>query len=614
MEKRAHFKSAIWTVVLILLVVSVIAQPGFLSVDCGAKRNYTDPENNITWVPDVNYIDVGRSEYTGDISQEADNSFMQYLRYFPMPLNKSCFRLPVEPSMPYLVRLWFAIGNYSGFDAFPIKFVFSIETRSMLAFQNVSFRSANFPYSFENILVSSGTVLYICLIRTSESHDPFISAIELRPLRNGMYQEATPGRMLTLVSRHDAGGNSFVRYPQDKFDRIWTSDYMGVLATSLNIVAVNNFQEPISTNNTQDLPPAIVMQTAWITTEDSLQLYLQSLNRTKSLLLLYFAEIQQLNMTETRSFKVQINGQISQPITIVQNYSAVELAFRLDGRQYIHLTLEKATDSTLRPMLNAFENYLVFDTDNATYSEDIEAIEAIKRRFHMKNWTSDPCYLVHWEGIGCDHDMRISKINLSGKNLTGSVPEDIGQLTSLVELSLDNNHLIGPLPNLSSLTRLERLHLQNNYLTGCVPNWLSQLKKLKELFIENNNFSGVIPPELVYNPSLIGSYTGNPHLCTDEGRCIQPTRNNSPKDNESVVLGITISGGLLISLGLLVTIAVFRKKFMKNYRREVMVPNAAKSHAFTLKEILAATQNFSQEIGQGVLDQCSSVNCHMDKA
>lgn len=41
---------------------------------------------------------------------------------------------------------------------------------------------------------------------------------------------------------------------------------------------------------------------------------------------------------------------------------------------------------------------------------------------------------------------------------------------------------------------------------------------------------------------------------------------------------------------------------MKNYCPEVMVPNAAKSHAFTLKEILAATQNFSQEIGQGVLD------------
>jgi hypothetical protein len=81
----------------------------------------------------------------------------------------------------------------------------------MLAFQNISFRSANLPYSFENILVSSGTVLYICLIRTSESYDPFISAIELRTLRNGMYPQATAGTMLGLVSRHDVGGNSALR-------------------------------------------------------------------------------------------------------------------------------------------------------------------------------------------------------------------------------------------------------------------------------------------------------------------------------------------------------------------------------------------------------------------
>jgi hypothetical protein len=184
---------------------------GFLSIDCGAETNHTDPENNITWVPDAKYIDVGHSGYTGDISQEIYGSFMQYLRYFPMPLNKSCFRLPVAPSMPYLLRLWFAIGNFSGFDPFPINFAFSIETRGMLAFQNISFRSANLPYSFENILVSSGTVLYICLIRTSESHDPFISAIELRTLRNGMYPQATAGTMLGLVSRHDVGGNSSVR-------------------------------------------------------------------------------------------------------------------------------------------------------------------------------------------------------------------------------------------------------------------------------------------------------------------------------------------------------------------------------------------------------------------
>lgn len=101
---------------------------------------------------------------------------------------------------------------------------------------------------------------------------------------------------------------------------------------------------------------------------------------------------------------------------------------------------------------------------------------------------------------------------------------------------------------------------------------------------------------------LCCSYSGNPSLCTDEGGCIQETqttRGNSRKDKKGVVLGITISGGLIIALGLVVTIAVYWKKFIKKHRLKVMVPNAAKFGGFTLKEMMGATQNFSQKIGQG---------------
>jgi hypothetical protein len=67
------------------------------------------------------------------------------------------------------------------------------------------------PISYENILVSSGRVLCVCLIRTSESYDPFINVIDLRTLRDGMYGQAKPGSMLYSMSRSDIGGNSTVR-------------------------------------------------------------------------------------------------------------------------------------------------------------------------------------------------------------------------------------------------------------------------------------------------------------------------------------------------------------------------------------------------------------------
>jgi hypothetical protein len=43
--------------------------------------------------------------------------------------------------------------------------------------------------------------------------DPFISAIELRRLQDGMYQNdiGVGGRILVLQSRYDVGGNSVVR-------------------------------------------------------------------------------------------------------------------------------------------------------------------------------------------------------------------------------------------------------------------------------------------------------------------------------------------------------------------------------------------------------------------
>lgn len=257
-------------------------------------------------------------------------------------------------------------------------------------------------------------------------------------------------------------------------------------------------------------------------------------------------------------------------------------------------------------MLNSFEYYKIMDTEPPTYLEDIEALDGIKSNFDIKSWISDPCYVIPWDGIGCDKSssvIRISEINLSGMNLTGSIPQSIGRLTALVNVSLDNNQLTGPLPNFSSLTMLERLHLRNNNLSGGLPEWLSELKNLKELFIENNNFTGVIPVRLLKKPSLKLNYSGNHDLCIHmrRGKCIV---SDSRKDKASIVLGTAISGAAIMVLLVMVCIAVHRKKFReknclnKDYSM-TMPPNPSMSSAFSLKEMTKATENFSRKIGQG---------------
>lgn len=134
----------------------------------------------------------------------------QSVRIFPGPLNKSCYQLPITPNMPHLVRIRFYNGNYSGQSVSPL-FQFSIETTEMLSARNITILISQQNLPSERILFTSSHVLFICLIRISETVNPFISSIELRTLQQGMYPQAKPGTMLRMAARYDAGGNSTIR-------------------------------------------------------------------------------------------------------------------------------------------------------------------------------------------------------------------------------------------------------------------------------------------------------------------------------------------------------------------------------------------------------------------
>ena len=86
---------------------------------------------------------------------------------------------------------------------------------------------------------------------------------------------------------------------------------------------------------------------------------------------------------------------------------------------------------------------------------------------------------------------------LRNNQLTGPIPSEIGQLTNLKWLFLSDNELTGPIPaELSQLTNLMTLYLYNNQLTGPIPPELSQLTNLKWLELDSNKLTGPIPTEL----------------------------------------------------------------------------------------------------------------------
>ena len=91
----------------------------------------------------------------------------------------------------------------------------------------------------------------------------------------------------------------------------------------------------------------------------------------------------------------------------------------------------------------------------------------------------------------------LTVLNLGGNQLTGSIPPELGKLSSLTVLNLFNNQLTGPIPTeLGNLSNLRSLYLGGNQLTGSIPSELGNLSSLTGLDLFNNQLTGSIPPEL----------------------------------------------------------------------------------------------------------------------
>ncbi len=91
----------------------------------------------------------------------------------------------------------------------------------------------------------------------------------------------------------------------------------------------------------------------------------------------------------------------------------------------------------------------------------------------------------------------LTRLWLWANQLTGSIPTELGNLSSLTDLNLANNQLTGTIPaELGSLASLRRLSLGSNQLTGALPAELGNLSGLTDLWLWNNQLTGTIPPEL----------------------------------------------------------------------------------------------------------------------
>ena len=110
---------------------------------------------------------------------------------------------------------------------------------------------------------------------------------------------------------------------------------------------------------------------------------------------------------------------------------------------------------------------------------------------------------------------RVTRIDTSGENLnlSGTIPAELGSLSSLTNLRLSNNQLTGSIPaELGNLSNLSSLSLWNNHLTGSIPSELGNLSNLTFLRLNWNELTGAIPAELGNLTKLESLYLGGNRL------------------------------------------------------------------------------------------------------
>ncbi|KAL4281271.1 hypothetical protein GQ457_03G026840 [Hibiscus cannabinus] len=261
----------------------------------------------------------------------------------------------------------------------------------------------------------------------------------------------------------------------------------------------------------------------------------------------------------------------------------------------------------------------------------------------FSNWDDaavDPC---NWNMITCA-DGLVTALGAPSQNLSGTLAPNIGNLTNLQLVILQNNNILGNIPSeLGRLPKLKTLDLSNNRFDGQIPSTLSHLKSLQYLRLNNNTLSGAIPSsvanmsqlnflDLSFN-NLGGPFqgllaktfniVGNPLICgvETEKDCsrtrtvpISLSLNNSQNSKPSgrskshkiaLAIGLTLACICLLSLGFGFFLW-WRQRHNQQiffdvneqHREEICLGNLKRFH---FKELRVATNNFSSRnlVGKG---------------
>ncbi|XP_018677280.2 receptor-like protein EIX2 [Musa acuminata AAA Group] len=226
------------------------------------------------------------------------------------------------------------------------------------------------------------------------------------------------------------------------------------------------------------------------------------------------------NLSSLRSlflYSNDLNGSIAEGIGGLKGLTYLVLSynsFRLSELHLVNLSSLKYLDISY--------NYI--DLNKGIIPPSLGNFSSLKRSssssdLYFNNHSDEDVMWLFIKGSELEYTTRLLSIDkvidLSNNGLSGSIPEELGNLHGLRSLNLSRNYLTGKIPNnINGMQRLEILDLSRNNLSGAIPSTLAALNFLNYLNLSYNNLSGRIPTgsqlQTLTDPSF---YAGNSDLC-----------------------------------------------------------------------------------------------------